>query len=629
MRTGHRFSRRKAPSSTLIFGSGPLAGAGRSNGFGNACPKQGVPVLLSPPEMTLHPDASLAGVLTPLFALRGKEDLGIGDLGALRECLHWAAENGFGVVQLLPVNETGNDNSPYNAISSVALDPATLETHPGALRDLTPEDYSEVMAGVDVAALRKGPVAYAAVKPLKAALLRRAYERFCQTSWRKNDGRARQFRAFMRSEAPWLDGYGLFRVLMEENGGTERWDSWPEQQRTYVLARQWLSSLPAGRRNAIGARVRFAMWVQWVAFGQWKAVRQEADRLGVALMGDIPFGVSYYSADVWAVPEIFNHQWSGGAPPEPLFADDPFTSKWGQNWGVPLYDWEALRKSNFGWWRQRVAKVREIFHLFRIDHILGFYRIYGFPWRPEQNPEFLALTPEEARARTGGELPRFHAVDDDTPEHQARNRAQGEELLRVLVEVCGAYRVIGEDLGTVPPYVRPSLLSLEIAGFRVPAWELEGDGRLIAGAAYDRLSVATFATHDHEPLRVMWERWMGIIRAALDQPEAMGAERDRAWWEVRRLAAWAGIEVPRITPFEEVHLPLLRALFRCNSWIAMTMITDLFGSGQRFNVPGAVSDSNWSSRLAVPVSAWGTDPELKGKVEQASVALAEAGRRHR
>jgi 4-alpha-glucanotransferase len=576
--------------------------------------------------MTFHPDEKLAGVLTPLFALRGSRDLGIGDIGALREFLVWAREFGFRVVQLLPINETGNDNSPYNAISSVALEPTTIETTPEALPDLNPEDFEEVTKGIDFSILNAGPVAYAMVKPLKLTLLRKAFARFTTGSWKRNDARAQRFRAFTRAEAAWIEGYALFRVLMDENEGTERWNVWPEEQRTFAGAKHWVEAQSLQRRRELTLHVRFTMWVQWIAYTQWRAVRAEAERLGVALMGDIPFGVSYYSADVWSEPEIFDHRWSGGAPPEPLFKDDAFTQKWGQNWGVPLYDWDELRRRDFDWWRQRVAKVREIFFFFRIDHVLGFYRIYSFPWRPMLNPEFLSLSKEEAKERTGGELPRFRPNDDETPENKAANRAQGEEFLRVLLAVCGEHTLIGEDLGTVPDYVRPSLLSLGIAGFRLPNWELEWDTRLTPGERYDRLSVVTFATHDHEPLRAMWERWMQVIKDALVDPVTLAAARDATWWEVRRLGAWADFEVPKITPFDDVHEKLLGALFRTDSWMAICMITDLFATSQRFNVPGAVSQSNWSSRLTYPIAKWHSDEALVAKITRVRELIAQAER---
>ena len=577
--------------------------------------------------MELTPDRPLAGLLAPLFALRGKNDLGVGDVGALREFVDWAAEQGFSMVQLLPVNETGNDNSPYNAISSVALEPATLEITPGAVPDLSAEEIAEIAKGVDLGVLCSGPVAYSMVKGLKATLLARAFGNFLARTWRSHGVRLRRYRKFCRDEAGWLEDYALFRVLVEENAGSERWDLWPGEQRSVAGARSWLAAQKAAKRREIGRFVHFRKYVQWLAWEQWAAVKKHADRRGVALMGDIPFGVSYYSADVWAQPEIFDHVWSGGCPPERIFAADPFTYKWGQNWGIPLYRWVALRERDFDWWRQRVRKVRGCFHLFRIDHILGFFRIYGFPWRPQFNADFLPLTEEEARARTGGELPHFVPSEDDTEAHKAANCAQGEEILKVLLAECGPFRLIGEDLGVVPDYVRPCLARLGIAGFKIPYWETGTDGTMTPGADYQRLSVTTYATHDFEPLRAMWERWMAKIEAAENGDPESFAARDAAWNEVRRLAAWAGFEVAQITPYDdEVHERLLGALFQSNAWMAIYMITDLFAASQRFNVPGAVSESNWSQRLAQPVFAWRDDPVLTAKMTRVREILRATGR---
>ena len=101
-------------------------------------------------------------------------------------------------------------------------------------------------------------------------------------------------------------------------------------------------------------RLGFFCYVQWIAQQQWRDIKAHAEQRGVALMGDIPFGVSYYSSDVFSRTDEFLLDWFGGAPPEPHFKDDPFTQKWGQNWGIPLYRWSAMRANNFQWWRERV-----------------------------------------------------------------------------------------------------------------------------------------------------------------------------------------------------------------------------------------------------------------------------------
>jgi 4-alpha-glucanotransferase len=560
----------------------------------------------------------IAGVLAPLFALRSKEDPGCGNLRALREFIAWAAQCGFGCVQLLPVNETGGDHSPYNAVSSVAIEPTTIDMT--VVPDLQPAEFTAIAEQHHAPELRQGPVRWRLAKALQRALLRRAFANFSERHWETNDERARAFAEFVNAEAAWLDGYAMFRVLMARHGG-EHWESWPEEVRSLAAARTWLAGQRPGLRNEITLELRFVQYVQWLAFTQWRDTKRFATQHGVALMGDVPFGVNYHSADVWAEPELFDLRWSGGAPPEPAFTDDRFVCEWGQNWGVPLYRWATHRARNFSWWRQRVRKIAEGFHIFRIDHVLGFYRIYGFPWRPERNPEFAPLTKEEARQRTGGELPHYHEQADDTPAHKAANRARGEEFLRVLQNEVGVRALVGEDLGTVPDYVRPSLLSLEIPGFKVPQWEIEPDTSLTAAAEYTRCSVATFATHDHDPLRVMWEKWMAVIRAALDEPERLAAERDRTWREVRRLAAWAGFDVPRILDFEVVHEPLVAGLLRSNSWLVVLMITDVLGTAQRFNVPGTVDAANWSARLP---DDW--QEQHLAKIARVSALIHESGR---
>ncbi len=570
--------------------------------------------------MNLTPDSRIAGILAPLFAIRSARDLGVGDVGCLRELVDWAADSGFRLVQLLPINETGADHSPYMAVSSAAIEPSTLEITPEQVPGLTREAMDAVLAEVDLGILRKGAVAYAFVKPLKLKLLDLGFENFSKTDLARNTRPARNFRAWVAAQSAWIEGYGIFRVLMDENGANERWDLWPEEQRSLAGAQAWLERQAGPARKRIERRIRFYKWVQWVAFTQWEAVKDYAGQRGVWLMGDVPFGVSYYSSDVFAEPGLFDLQWSGGAPPEPAFQDDPFIAKWGQNWGVPLYHWDRMREEDFRWWRRRVHLTREMFHLFRIDHVLGFYRIFGFPWRPTENAEFVALTLDEARAKTGGRLPRFFPRDDSNDEHRDGNRRDGEEFLKALLRETGEFRLIGEDLGVVPPYVRPSLTSLGIAGFKIPIWEVKWDGWLIDGADYQRLSLATYATHDHEPLRGWWDR---RHLAATGE----GPDKAYAWDQIVKLTAFAHLHMPHPEPWSDsLHRTLLRALFRSNSWIAVCMITDFFGTDQRFNVPGAVAESNWSERLPYPIEAWRENPDIKSHTAAVKEILRETGR---
>ena len=283
----------------------------------------------------LTPEQRIAGVLVPVFALRSKDDLGVGDTGGLRRFIDWAAKAGFALVQLLPINETGGDNSPYNAISSTALDPTTLEINPQVLPDLSERGYRETLRTVDLAALREGAVQYAAVKPLKHKLLRLAFKRFVAQAKKEGGPRAEDFACFQKQHSSWLEPYTLFRALMEHNGETECWDRWPAEQQTATAARAWAAKLKGLQGRAFEKQRQFFAYVQWVAYGQWEALKTYAQERGVSLMGDIPLGVSYYSADYFGNPQGFEPGWFGGAPPEPYFKDDPFTPKVGAELGHP------------------------------------------------------------------------------------------------------------------------------------------------------------------------------------------------------------------------------------------------------------------------------------------------------
>jgi 4-alpha-glucanotransferase len=566
--------------------------------------------------MNVSPETRIAGVLTPLFALRSDDDLGIGDLATLREFIDWSADAGFKLVQLLPINETGGDNSPYNAISAMAIEPMTLHLAPGTPEDLTQQDYDEVLAGVNLKKLRSGTVHYKDVRRLKRALLEKAFTRYKER--REGDAAAiHEFDAFCAEENAWLHDYVFFRALMEENGGTEAYDYWREEHRSIPAARAWLIEQPAEVRERFEQREFFFRYVQWVAYRQWTAAKAYADQRGVALMGDIPFGVSYYSADVFSRPDQFALGWSGGAPPEPYFKDDEFTQKWGQNWGIPIYRWDVMRSHGYDWWRQRVRGVRRIFHVFRIDHVLGFYRIYGFPWRPQRNAEFLPLTWEQMLQKTGGEFPHFVPRDDETYENATANMREGEEYLRMALEAAGNTRLVGEDLGTVPNYVGSSLHSLGIAGFKIPQWENTPDGRVIPGSEYQRLSVATYATHDHKPLRAMWDEAF----------EHESDTREQALGDLRKVAEFAGVTLRDGMDYDREFYPqVLEALFRCDAWMAVVMITDLLARKDRFNVPGTAADSNWSRRLHLTVEKLSTSRAVKQRMKIITRLLRETGR---
>jgi 4-alpha-glucanotransferase len=581
--------------------------------------------------MKLAPDKKRAGILVPSFALRTESDLGVGDTEGVRQMIDWCHAHNLSVLQLLPINETSDDNSPYNAISSMAIEPSTIAVSPQHIPDLAAETFERIATPDLLASLRRGPVQYRKVKDLKWNLLGEAFKVFCRDHLGKKTARFAAFQEFLEKHCDWVSDYALFRVLMQENDNLCTWDRWPQEHRRPKHAWTWLFALSADRREEVTNRLLFFMYVQWIAYDQWTGLKGYGGAKNVFLMGDIPIGVSRYSADVWANPTIFDLEWSGGAPPETFFKVDEFVRKWGQNWGVPMYRWDILKQRNYDWWRTRVDNIQDVFHLFRIDHVLGFFRMYAFPWKPEENATFTPLNEDQARERTGGRLPGFQPYPDDSPEHCAINQQQGEQLLSMVREAAGETTVVAEDLGIVPDYVEPTLQKLGMPGFKIPHFLRDPHtNRFRDPKQYPLISLATLGTHDHQPLAAYWsELWRRVD--AGDPHHADDGQRwesSQARFELSEFMRVAGLgdePAPReLTP--RVHEACLRMILSSNSWLAIFMITDVFAQASRFNVPGAHADSNWTARMEQTVAQLREDPTIAGKARMLAKAVRDTNR---
>lgn len=558
------------------------------------------------------------GLLIPLFSMRREDDHGIGDTLALIEWIDWASTHGVGFLQLLPVNALGSDPdpSPYSAISSVALEPVYLSLDPDWVPGLTqkmprlPEDMAPLMKPSS-----PNLVDYPLVRSWKYKVLQQAYEHFaseiCYKELRK------EFSQWVSEAQDWLPDYVDFKVATKLYG-TDIWWQWDETDPDKVRARV---------SEYADTRV-FEEWLQWLCYRQWERVRDHADACGVKLMGDIPIGLSLASADVFFQRHLFDTDWCGGAPAEGDFADDPFTAKWGQNWGIPLYRWDVMERDGYAWWKRRVLETTKIFRMFRIDHILGFYRIYAFPWKPTENKDFLDLSLKEAAKKTGGKLPGFKPRPDNTPEEKMANHRDGDKYLQALLSVIRGVDVVGEDLGCVPDYVRPHMHMLGIPGFIIPHWEILDNGEILMGKDYHECSFATFATHDFPPIAVTWKEIYDRIPPGLEAEHENEIDEktvfapqdpnlnDYLRWERRakreplinamidakRSLHWFGaycnlpktsVEVPW-NPMAKTAMFL--ALFRSNARFVALMYTDLFDINERLNTPGTVGGTNWRPR---------------------------------
>ena len=561
----------------------------------------------------------MSGVLLPLFSMRGEIDHGIGDTASVMEWIDWAYDHGVGFLQLLPVNALGRDAvpSPYSAISSVALEPVYLTIHP----DWVPGLKKEVKESpLDMKAILEpySPdlVDYPLVRAWKAGVLRRAFSQFSSELIYKKE--RDEFSAWVEEQDNWLSDFVDFKVAAHLYG-SDIWWQWPEQE---------VEAIRALAQEHLNARV-FEEWLQWLCAKQWQRVREHSDKRKIKLMGDIPIGLSMASSDVFFERDIFDISWSGGAPAEGDFASDPFTAKWGQNWGIPLYRWEVMqKKDNFAWWRRRVRHALRIFQMYRIDHILGFYRIYAFPWKPTENAEFLDLNYEQAAEKTGGRLPQFQPRADWSHEDKNANLQDGDKYLRVLLEEGGPQvEVVGEDLGCVPDYVRPHMRMLHIAGFKIPHWEILENGEILKGEDYNECSFATYATHDFPPIAVTWDEIYARVvlgreaeleneRDAFDESLSFEQreERKRAraedleqMYNASRSLGWFAdyCHLPRASaevPWGPMcKTAMFLALFSSNSSLVALMYTDLFDLPVRLNTPGTAGGTNWRPRTPFTV----------------------------
>lgn len=564
----------------------------------------------------LNPAKKLAGLLVPVFALRHQGDFGVGDTLAVREAIDFCQRHHFTVLQTLPIHETVGDHSPYNPISSRALSPALLalteEEVPGfnleEVREAAPEEW--------LAQLRSGRVKFSSVQPLKIQILLSACRRFCRGR-SADDPLAREFAHFQKEHEDWLKAYTLFRLLIREYEGNPNWLEWRPEHQSVKRAEAWLARHP-GREGLEQDREGFA-FIQWVAWRQWRSVRAHADEKGVMMMGEMSFGVSRASVDVWASPELFDQDWSMGTRPIVYFDTNKDSERWGQNWGLPAYRWENHRASGFAWLRGRVAGERQFFHICRLDHLRGYFRGYMFPWRGgPQHAEFVTLTEEEAKQKTGGKLPRFVPGPDEDPVCAQMNDLQGREIISVIRAAAGEMYLFAEIMGNMPDYMRKALDDLAMPSLTFPQLERNDDRSLQPMSSYRFLSLASYANHDHAPLASYYQH---MVRQARAEPRGNAAIDLK---NVLEFVEWPGEAPDELTA--ELLAAMQRRLFSTPCQLANLMCSDLFGVPLRFNLPGSYGRETWSDRLEFPLSEFEKHPVYGPRVARAETLILESGR---
>ena len=307
----------------------------------------------------------LAGTLVPVFSLRTRKSAGIGDFGDLKAMIDFVASTGQKVLQLLPINDTTithtwTDSYPYSCISVFAIHPqyADLNALP-ELKDAKARAEAE-KTRAELNALDK--IDYEKVNDFKINYLRQIFnqegEKMMKTA---------EYKAFFQDTEQWLVPYAQYSYLRDKNG-TADFNQWPDHQVWDEAERKALTD----PKTAAYKNVAFFYFVQFVLDRQMQEAHEYAKAKGVILKGDIPIGVNRNGCDVWMEPKYFNLNGQAGAPPDDFSAN-------GQNWGFPTYNWFEMLKDGCQWWNRRFQNMARYFDAYRIDHVLGFFRIWEIP----------------------------------------------------------------------------------------------------------------------------------------------------------------------------------------------------------------------------------------------------------
>lgn len=480
------------------------------------------------------------GIALSLSSLHSAESAGCGDFFTLKKFLPFLTLSSFDILQLLPINDTGHDPSPYMGISGFALHPLYLclsalegffdSTQRVTLWKCVQEQEHLYTSRFD----------YAAILAHKTKLLFHYLDQYEAMIEKRSE-----FHQFCIHHHSWLDAYATFKALKELHNHTAWWN-WEKKYRSF----------PCHVTPDVASLVRRHKLIQFLCFEQMQSVKQAAELLGIHLMGDLPILLNKDSSDVWANQDLFTLDLEVGAPPD-------MYSKEGQHWGFPPYTWKEHFQRDLSWQKQRFQVAERLYHIFRLDHIVGFYRFFVMP--PKTSPKngyFIPQTPNDCLT-------------------------QGEKILKHLIS-SSSMLPIGEDLGDIPEYVRTSLLKLGIPGTKVMRWERDWQKRdqpYLGLSSYSPESVTTVSTHDSSTL----QEW--ITESAEDVKKALSAwgiaeHTSTSWPPIFQIlqASHQSGSLLHINLLQE-YLPLVPSL----SWINPRH--------NRINVPGTIDPLNWTFRF--------------------------------
>lgn len=508
------------------------------------------------------------GILIPLSAMRSANDWGCGDLGSLKSWLGFLGKQGIKVLQILPINETDpSENCPYSALSTYAIDPIYL-----SINDI--EEYKNCQKAKTIGEELKADIElwrqssttkFKQIKAAKYRVLWETYLYFLQEEKLKNTARYQNFLNFEKRNFSWLVPYAIFRTAKDSNAWAS-WLSWPEE-----LKHPDINYLKIFARDNY-QKVMFFVYVQWLLQEQMHEARKVAKENNILLCGDIPFGVNFESADVWGNQKRYNLDAEIGAP------QDQF-SQGGQKWGLPAYNWKDISENKFNFWRNKIVRACEIYDIFRLDHMVGFFRTWIFE-KGQEKGHFDIESEEEQKKR-------------------------GFDFLQAVFETAKDKLPIAEDLGVIPDYMRQMMKDLSMPGYKVLRWEKDNEV-FREPRNYPKASIATSGTHDTETLKEWWQQMPSWQRANFwEMVSAQKTDGNLAW-------------------SKEIHKGIIKRLLGSSSCLVILPFQDIVGEEGRINTPGTVNDTNWTYR--VPFEPEQITPEYQESFDTLKELMKENGR---
>ena len=539
-----------------------------------------------------------AGTVIPIFSLRSEGSFGVGDFGDLKKMIDWAAKTQQRVIQVLPINDTNmtytwQDSYPYNSISIYALHPQYTDLRQlPEIKDEKRKTHFEALRQ-ELNALPQ--IDYERVNNAKMEYLR---ELFAQ-EWATISRRA-SYKDFFEQNKEWLVPYAAF-CYYRDKYGTATFTEWPKEAT--------LKALTGPVAADVQKTLNFWCFVQYNLDQQMHAAHEYARKHRVILKGDIPIGISRDGVEAWVEPKYFNLNGQAGAPPDPFSAD-------GQNWGFPTYNWDEMLKDGCSWWVRRFRKMAQYFDAYRIDHVLGFFRIWEIPV-PEKSglmgqfSPALGLSREEIESygvafneglflvdhkRADRWHPRIAVQYQEAYEkldegqkynfnrlyndyfYRRNNQFWYNEAMKKLPRLTQATRMLccAEDLGMVPDCVPWVMNELRILSLEIQTMPKDPKLRFGKLKRNPYRSVCTFSTHDMPTLRQWWDEDEEQTQAYYNGPLRRGGEAPHP------LPGWLAKDIVS----RQLTSPSMLCLLSLQDWLSIDEKLRLpDANAERINIP--------------------------------------------